>query len=100
MEIHWILNDGKESDCVLPRVIFIYFFESVARLPPKFEKSAVRSDKLKFQSCPNDLVPSLGCPTSSDPSCSPPVCVASDGKVDSRADASMPIPDISGVKGK
>lgn len=69
-------------------------------LPPKLVRSAVKSERLKFQSCPNErLIESLDEPTPpSGPSCRPP---GSEEKVGSKADGSMPMPDISvGVKGK
>lgn len=80
----------------------IFDVKSEIKLPSKFVKSAVRSEKLKFQSCPNDLSESLEDPTPpSGPSCNPPVPATSVGNVESNAEASIPIPDISeGLKGK
>lgn len=66
-------------------------------LPPKLVKSVVRSERLKFQSCPKDLMESLDKP--SDPNCNAPAFPTSDSNVESRADTSMLIPGISdGVK--
>lgn len=72
-------------------------------LPPKFDKSAVRSDKLKFHWIwSSDLKESLEFPTPpSGASCNPTELATSDVKAVSSADVSTPIPDISdAVKGK
>lgn len=69
------------------------------KLPPKFGKSAVRSDRLKFHWIwSSDLEIPL---PPSGASCSPTELATSDVNAVSRAEASAPIPDISdAVKGK
>ena len=72
-------------------------------LPPKFDKSAVRSDKLKFHWIwSSDLKESLEFPAPpSGASCNPTELATSDVNAVSSADVSTPIPDISdAVKGK
>jgi hypothetical protein len=67
---------------------------SLQDLPPKLVKSAVRSERLKFQSCPKDPMESLD--ESSGPNCRVPISPTSDPNTE----ASMAIPGISdGVKG-
>lgn len=69
----------------------------IAKLPPKFDKSAVRSEKLKFHGIwANDLgeSPEFPTPLSGD-SCSPAGLATSDVKAVSRAEESTAMPDIS-----
>lgn len=68
------------------------------KLPPKFDKSAVRSDRLKFHWIWSS---DLEFPGPSGASCNPTEVATSDVNAVSSADVSTPIPDISdAVKGK
>lgn len=72
-------------------------------LPPKFDKSAVKSERLKFHGIgAKALRESLEFPgPPSGGSCNPTELATSDVNAVSSADASTPIPDISdAVKGK
>lgn len=81
----------------------LWLVKSSYELPPKFDKSAVRSDKLKLHGIwSSDLRESLEFPAPpSGASCNPTELATSDVNAVSSADASTPIPDISdAVKGK